>query len=239
MNVSIMGPSYNPTPPSADGRQVSGEADRTGALPEPQLQSLANGPDLGAAIAAMVMMTAKESKKAARTARDAAYASMEAAQRDQLAHMREEAEAKFIGGMASGIATVGSGALSIGGGMSDAAAATHQAEVDRMNKVGEGASRTEEFARQNAAGTASWLNGGSTGLQGAGKITETAESFSAEHSGEAAKGDEMRADAAKRSAEAARDDIDDAKDVLKKAMDFYKEYTTAKNDAQKAAFLRA
>jgi hypothetical protein len=97
-------------------------ADFVPGLPSPavdQLTALMNSGDIGAAIAAMVMQSKKELRQSARTSRDAAYAAQEAAQRQQLAHMRSSAEAKFTAGIVSGGATVLSAASSFTGSVTD------------------------------------------------------------------------------------------------------------------------
>ena len=71
------------TPDSGIGTSSSASTPAA-ILPDPQLTSLINGGDIGSAIAAMVMLSSKEDRKAARASRDAAYNSMESAQATQI-----------------------------------------------------------------------------------------------------------------------------------------------------------
>lgn len=62
---------------------------------------------------------------------------------------------------------------------------------------------------------------------------------SADHDGVDAKAAEQDADRAKRAAGDARDVEKDAKELLDRALSYYKEYLTAKSDTQRATLLRA
>ena len=75
---------------------------RAPSMPDPRLDAMVGGEDIGAAVAALVMLSSKESRKSARAAADASNEAMESAQRAQLAHMREAASSRLMSGLASG-----------------------------------------------------------------------------------------------------------------------------------------
>lgn len=94
-------------------------------------------------------------------------------------------------------------------------------------------------------GTASTEKGRAVGAgaagvcQGAGKAGALWASSDAARHDVAAKGAGQEADRAKRSVEDARDLEKDAKALLDRALDYYKEYLSAKADTQRATLLRA
>jgi hypothetical protein len=72
-----------------------------------------------------------------------------------------------------------------------------------------------------------------------GKLASSVLGFVSDHDASHVKDAEMRADAAKRRLDAAKGDGADATELLRKALEFYKDYEAAKDAARSAAIHRA
>ena len=189
--------------------QTSGVVAGENLLPEPEPAAfrLPAG-DVGAELAKLVLEASHADKKLGREIRDSEEKAQLDAEKAQLAALREKAEENFKAGLASGIASIGSGA------------------------AGAGTAGCEEPGRQ--AGTS-----GGKALEGLGQIVSAVSKQHADMADEEATRQQQLASHHQRASEDSRDAIGDAKDLIDRALDFYKEYNAAKADAQKAAFLRS
>jgi hypothetical protein len=211
-----------------------------GTMPDPELEKLVGGGDVGAAIAALVMMTAKEQRQTARDTRDAANAAIDAAQHEQIEHMRAAAAEKFEGGLLSGGALLASAATSAVGGVYEADAQYEKLQAGLAQDAGDETTALSRGAEAKSDATTGALWGGSSkGQEAAGKLSEACCDFGSASETSRAKDAENAADRAKRASDSAKEDKEDATDLLKKALDFYKEYESAKESAQAAAIHRA
>ena len=75
--------------------------------------------------------------------------------------------------------------------------------------------------------------------EGTGKLVATHFQGEADDADVEATHQEQLAGRHKRAVDDARDQVRDAKDLVDRTLSFYKEYTTAKADAQRAAFIKA
>src|SRR5262245_44250074 len=89
---------------------IAGDPIEQPAMPHPELEHLATSGDLGAELAALVLMISRDRKKAARADRDATYADMDRTQADEIRHMERGATTRLVTGLAQGAAQVGAGA---------------------------------------------------------------------------------------------------------------------------------
>lgn len=182
--------------------------------------------DPGAGIAALGIQTAREQKHEAQVQRRDAE-SLEASQQNaQIEALRDKATLERVQGVVEGAMTIGAGALELGQGLNDVAMKRHEAGGDKLS-----AARVE--------GEGAWCKGGkelTDGLKNVGNglfkgaITDK-ETDATLH--------DQRATRAKHSVDDAMGNYEDAKKLLDKALDFYKEYTGAKNGAVSAAIHRA
>lgn len=204
----------NANPATAiDGDQPDGSL-----LPEPNGLNLPVGGDAGAELAAIVMLAAKDQRNMARATRSREEEALEAAERSHIDALREKAANAFASGMAEGLTSIASGGIEFYG----------------AGDVGE-CGANENLARVcngKWAATSKFTEGG-------GKVIGTVFKADADEDDVEATRQGQLEEHHKSAIEDAKDGVDDAKKLLEKAMDFYKEYTTAKNDSQKAAFLRA
>lgn len=90
-----------------------------------------------------------------------------------------------------------------------------------------------------ATDTAKTLEGAATATQGFGKLDSACLDYYASDASKGAKEANQRAGHAKTAVEDARDLDKDAKEMLNRALGYYKEYLTAKADTQHATLLKA
>lgn len=181
-----------------------------GSLLPPPMAQLANSGDLGAQIAALLLEAGYEQKKSGRETRAVAEKAQAAADNAQLDAMEREAGKKLVAGIISGGTTVISGGLQFTAG-------AIKANENKSNM----------------------LLGAGKGVEGLGKIGATIFEHDAEMASKDAKAAEQASDRQKRGIEDARDTVKEAKELINRALDYYKEYLTAKNDSMKASLLRA
>ena len=212
-----------------------GVGDAAPLLPDPMHSILASG-DPGAELAMLVLATAKEDKKIGRSIRAAEERAQEAAEVKQLDRMREKADASFTAGLIGGLSTAGSGLVSVAG-----AGATANASIKDAKAANEAIARLGENAKapSMAASVESAWSGGAKVAEGLGKASAAYFQHEADDADIEATHQEQIAGRHKRAVDDARGQVDDAKELIDRAIGFYKEYVTAKSDAQRAAFLRA
>ena len=208
------------------------------ALPAPadSLELLASSEDVGAAIAALVMQSQKELRKSARLGRDAAYTALEAAQREELAHMREAANDRFKGSLLQGGFQLASAGASFVGAAHSAKA---EAAQNKINAAPTQASAQTISGQEVLADKAATWNGRAKGFEAAATLAPAIANFSKDREEEAAKAAANRADKMKRVAEDHSDDVKDADDSLKKCFEFLRDWLSAKDAARSAALHRA
>ena len=200
------------TAPTTSITNNSGDPTSTSLLPapNPQVAQLAMGSDLGGQIAALLIESGYSEKKSAHEARQAAEKQQAEHDQEQLDAMQSEADTKMMSGIVGGVATAGQGVCQIG------------ASFNSMNS--EPARRWEGFGKLSEAG---------------GKLGTTLLDHSAAMDNIHAKAAEQASERDKRAIDDERDNEKDAKDLINRAIDYYKEYTSAKSDCSKAAIMRA
>jgi hypothetical protein len=172
--------------------------------------SLEQSADPGAMLAVLTMKTAKAERQAHTAMRLSEEATQDTQEVAQVEALREKAKDMRTGAWVSGLATVGS---SIAKGIGSGAA--------------EGGARAVTTMICSGA-----LKGGGEVGGGIYKANESVDDANAtEH--------EHLAAHAKRAGEDERDAVKDAKDLMDKAIEFYKEYSSGKNQAMAAATHRA
>ncbi len=209
INACTSAANCNAIVPSETRLDAGAPNDVTPLLQNPEETALTCSGDLGAAIAAMLLIASKNQRAAAREAKEAALASEVAAHRSRIDNMEKAAEKRFVGGMTSGFTTIGAGGMTLAGGTCS--------EMSNQKK----------------------FEGGGKAGDGAGKVAEAFFARDASEADRAAETDEQAAKQAGRTIERAIDDAKDANDLLRRAMEHYKEFLTAKEDAKRAALFRA
>lgn len=185
------------------------EVQRRELLPAP-FATLAGSADVGAQITALLVCASREQRQDAREARQAAENAQQSAEDAELSKMKDEANLKLASGVVQGTAQVAAGALTAGSAGSAAESATARTYTSVAKAT-----------------------------EGAGKIGSTVLDYGASGAASAGKAASQRAGHAKTAIEDARDLDKDAKELLNRALGYYKEYMTAKADTQRATLLKA
>ncbi len=177
--------------------------------------------DLGAQIAALLVETASRMKKSSRDERALQEVRMEKAEEGQLAAIWEQADHvraagvwEGVGGLLEGGCRIASGSLAI----ASAAGSAHAKMAENLSKITDG-SGTTSSALGRMLGSGEHARG------------VTAEGNARQY--------EQAAGHAKRATDELRDDEHDAEAMVKKALDFYREFATSQSQAQSAAVHRA
>jgi hypothetical protein len=189
------------------------------------LASMVSGGDVGSAIAALVMMTQKEIRKAARQDRDFQYKAQENAQNEQLHAMEKSADAKFIAGLADGGLKLGSAGCSF-------ASSANSFELARS------ANLTPLNAAKLKLEASNWESSGK-GLEAYGVIGSSVGKLVSDEADRDAKAAGNRADTFKRLAEGRADDVHDADKSIDKAVEFLQQWLSGKAATAQAAIHRA
>lgn len=191
-------------------------------LPDP-VDSLCASGDPGAMMAALIIKSAKEERSTSEQARDAEAAIQDCEERNEVAAMHAQADDIRYEGIAKGLSEVGSGALTVASGSAqvDTARAPTKAASDVFN----GHAKSYDGAGRIASGVGELY---SKQLAANGKEHEAT-----------AKMHEQAATHAKHSVDSSDDDVKDARELFKKALDFYHEYATSKAQADAAALHRS
>jgi hypothetical protein len=207
--------------------------------------------DVGAAIAALVIKMGHEQKQAAQKARASSEAAEDAAQSTQIDALHDKANLMRIQGVVDGTMTVGGAALDLGSNLSSLSAKAKNDDAGGIksgmsesdSKMTSSANRTQIASLQRTAdhstSSANWLHAGKDLNTGVGQITDGLFKGAIADKDTDATVHEQLATRAKRAVDDAMGEVDDAKKLIDKALDFYKEYTGAKNGAVSAAIHRA
>ncbi len=171
--------------------------------------------DIGEAVARMVIENAFARRQLAREVRASAAVAQEAAQKAQVEHMREQAEASYDAGMreaqgkvVSGLGGIAGAALGFAGAMWSNRGLV--AAGDAAKPLGDGASGVFDMEAHGFRRTADRL-------------------------GAQVKADEMRAEAEKKRLDGADDDIAETRDAVRSALDFLREFQSTRAKSQTAA----
>lgn len=213
------------------------------------LVGMVNSGDIGSSIAALVMMTQKELRKAARQDRDALYKAQENAQREELDSMEDASNAKFIAGLTEGGLKLGSAACSFTSATTSFKSAqeapqmeTLQAQLKANGSLSAsdaGTLKTLELNAADAKHTTDNLNATSTGLEAYGIIGKAVGGLVSDNAERDAKAAGSRADTFKRLAEGRADDAHDANKSIDKAVEFVQQWLSGKAAQSQAALHRA
>lgn len=224
--------------------------DAVPTLPDPlnPLQGMLFTGDVGATVAALVMTTEKELRKAARTDRDVAYQAQENAQRQEIDHMKDAATTRLITGLAAGGLKIGSAVASAGALKANFDGASARGELAVLEQQAKNAPLNGQQLQQygglqeRAAGFEKV--GGDLGQTGKGldvesDIVSAVGKFVSDGQERDEKVAANRAATFKRVAEGRADDVHDADKAIDKTMEFYSQWLTGKAAAESAAIHRA
>lgn len=187
---------------------------------EPLLPQPSRSVDVSEAIARMVIETAFERKRQVRADRTAARTEMAEAQKAQLVHMREKADATRGAAQAEAWGRIAGGGLGIAGA---------------LLPLGQG----EDGKGNGWAATGQALSAGSQSGTGVGGLVAAPFSLQAAHADANAKADEMRVAAEKEVIDEASDDMRELDDRVRSALDFMREYRSTEAKSASAVSLRA
>lgn len=215
------------------------ESARIDTLPpptDPQLDALLAVNDPGAAMAGLLLVAGKQRRESARASRDASYAAQEAAQQEEIDHMRSSASTAFVSGLAQGTMQLASAGASAGNACFSAQAGTFEnnaSTAQPADKPGLATQANDAKLKAGLFGASGTAAGADATIVGAfGKLASDTEDRQAKQAANAAM-------AMKRSADGASEDVKDAEASLKKALDLYKEWQATKNACLAAAIHRA
>jgi hypothetical protein len=204
---------------------ASTDAPAASMLPDP-IGELLNSGDPGAMVAALVAKSGQAQRAVRDQVRRSEDATQDAAEKSQVAHMHEQADLTRTGAIVSGLTSIASGALSAG-------AAGASAQSDQLKASG------SAMGAKHMSGASTTMGGMHTGLDIAGKAAGSFFEAAGKDIAAKATEDEHHAARAARNVKNADEGIDDANRLIDKALAFYKEYTSGKNQAVQAATHRA
>lgn len=178
-------------------------------MPEPA------GVDIGLAIATMVIENAFTSRSAARRDRRDANSAMIAAQKDQINQLKQEADERYAAAKLEAWGKIGEGAAGIAGGI--VSAGTFGGPADRYKGLG------------SSIDSEGKIHSGVFGLLGASSRHD------ADLAGAAAKAAEMEATARKNAVENADDEVKEAREHVRTALDFLREFQSTETKSMASA----
>lgn len=209
----------------------------------PGVNALYTSGDPGAMLAALTMLCAHAQSQNARSQRDAAMkleASTEAA---EIQDMRDKANLQRLEGIVDGACDVAQAGADMAQGMKALDATEDRLRADTMDgsthakgTTESNALRTDAAKAENAA--VGWKSSGEA-VAGLKSVLHGEFDGAMTDKDADAKVHEASAQAFKEIADDAHDNEKDAKDLLNKALDFFKEYTDTKNQTALAASHRA
>ncbi len=232
--------------------QAAASIDVPTVMPDATAQLECSG-DPGAMLAALTMKMAKDQRETARAQRDQAMDAQEKSDAAQIQDMRDKANLQLAQGivdgatqMAQGVCDVASGLNTIAGEASKSDAA---GERDLMEhgyaQGGEQRAAMADYANSCDASAlssekaAAWDKFGGSAFGTARSVADGCFNKAITDKDADAKMHDESATAFKQMADDAHDAEHDAKDLLSKALDFYKEYVDTKNQTALAATHRA
>jgi hypothetical protein len=182
-------------------------------IPEPQ------GADIGVVVARMVIENAFASRKQARHDRQHANAAMASAQKAQLQHMRAEADRRYEAAKLEAWGKISEGACGVAGGLTS----------------GLGAAFGSDKAPAATQGYGSAMSSGGKVAGGVFNLISAGERHEADLASADAKAAEMEASAQKNRQENADDELKEAREHMRKAMDFLSEFQSTQSKSMSAA----
>jgi hypothetical protein len=203
----------------------------------PGVSGLMFSGDPGAMLAALTMQTAHEEEKVSRAQRDACEKAQESAERAEIADLHAKADLMRAQAIVDGVCDFARAGMDFTSGAKTLEASSDRLEADDTSDAGKAHDLRDEANHADAAAS-NWKSSGEA-VTGLGSVTHGA--FGAEITDKDAdsKAHDTAAQTFKRMADDARSDEKDAKALLTKALDFYKEYVDTKNQTVMAAIRRA
>lgn len=192
----------------------------------PELNQLACSGDPGAMLAALTMQSAKTQEKTSRAMRDQAMSAQEKADAAAVQDLRDKADLQRAQGIFDGVMQIGKGACDLASGLSSIGA--ESAKSDGNAKAQTKLEKVAAWTKFSSAACGATQAVGDGVFQG--EITDK-DADEKVH--------DASADTFKKMADDAHDSENDAKQLLNKALDFYKEYVDTKNQTAMAAIHRA
>jgi len=261
MNITCVQPGFAAQTTGGNGNDAQPEL-------LPGVQSLLCSGDPGAMLAALTMQTAHDEAKQNRIDRDCWTKAEESEESNEIQALREKADLTRAQGIVGGALQVAQAGFSFGSSMKGLAAdkladsaaeasADGKSERDMVSNFGDGVNQEQRATMTNYAESreadARMLTVESKGVQqtatyfkGTADLAGACKTLSDGLFGGAitdkdtdSKAHDIAAQAFKKMADDAHDDEKDSKDLMSKALDFYKEYVDAKNQTAMAATHRA
>lgn len=220
----------------------------------PEISQLAFSGDPGAMLAALTMQTAKSESEVSRKTRDAAMSAEEKADAAAVQDLHDKATLQRVQGFVDGAMQIAQGACDLGAGLNEASAASqeHEAAAKQADLKENSSAYSKEHndalkqsadslnAGANQSKTdAAWDHFGSSGFGAAKSVADGLFNGAITDKDADEKMHEAASATYKRIADDAHDNENDAKALLNKALDFYKEYVDTKNQTAMAAIHRA
>jgi hypothetical protein len=219
----------------------------------PEIQQLVCSGDPGAILAALTMQTAKNERDVSRKQRDAAMAAQEKADAGAVQDMHDKANLQRAQGIFDGAMQIGQGVCDLGAGMNECASADAKndaanekdmmangyAQNDDQRAAMQGYAESRSADAVDDGRSAAWDKFGSSAFSAGKSIGDGFFSGAITDKDADEKMHEASASTFKQIADDAHDAENDAKALLNKALDFYKEYVDTKNQTAMAAIHRA
>jgi hypothetical protein len=238
------------TRPSAPPSQASTETPVL--LPDANSQLECSG-DPGAMLAALTMKMAKAQNETARAQRDQAMQAQQKADAAQIQDMRDKANLQRVQGLVDGAMQMAQGVCDVASGLNSISSASSKGDADgerdlMKNSYAENGDQRAAMAdyanscdasARNSDKAAAWDKFGASGFGAARSVADGCFNGAITDKDADAKAHEASASTFKQMADDAHDAENDAKTLLNKALDFYKEYVDTKNQTALAATHRA
>ena len=199
------------------------------------LASLDSG-DIGAQIAALVIKSGREQKKAERDVQNIETKVEDAEDASQVKAMHDEADDIRSGGLNEGMAEAFSGAFTLGSQAVQLGAAGSKGG-DGGNGAASSGGDASNASRARAE--SAFLDAGATGARAAATILGSFGRAAAKDDETRATYHEHAADHAKRAVDDAHSGVKDAQDLIKTALDFYREFSSTEAQCRSAALHRS
>ncbi len=199
-----------------------------GAAPTEAVGSLMSEPsggDISMAIAQMVIENAYDSRKRARTDRQHANTAMVTAQKAQISELKKEAEKRYEAARSEAFGKIFEGAAGIAGGL---------ASSGLFSTKTDGETTEYQRARDSSLGS-SLSSSGKLVSGGVGFFETSGLRRESDLAGVAAKGYEMEATAQKKRIENTEDEIQEAREHVRKALDFLRDFQSTEAKAMSSA----
>jgi hypothetical protein len=227
---------------TSDDSTVDRSAEDADLMPE--VSALLHGGDLGAEIAALAILSCNEQRKIAKQLRAIEEKTLSASEKAELDAMRDKAEHTRNAGFIGGFTTVGAGVLTMGAGAcaggraagSQAPAAGSEAPTA---DAGATAAKAANHSAKSSVDLSKVMEGSASVVQGGGKVWSTHAQNAADEANEEATAQQQMVSRQKRALEDTREMDSDAKKHMEKILDLYKQYSSAKQEASRAALFRA